>query len=265
MSLQHEMAAHGRLLFRWRSYAPFLILPLALAALPDAARIDVELGDGIDDLWESFCIGVSVIGFLIRCDTIGHAAPDSSGRNTKRQRAEALNITGLYSVVRHPLYLANFLVFLGMAMYLTVWWLALIGILSYWLYYERIIMAEESFLASTFGDEFEQWAARTPAFIPSPRLWKRPELPFSIKRTLRSEYATVLLLCVMFVLLEAVEMVWVERTHESYWPLPTTIGLGLAVFLIVRTLKKRTRLLRIEPAPMDSSVSPVRESEPQNT
>ncbi|MGB8874133.1 MAG: hypothetical protein WCC75_12145, partial [Desulfobaccales bacterium] len=39
----------------------------------------------------------------------------TSGRNTQGQVAETLNTTGIYSLVRNPLYLGNFLIWLGLS------------------------------------------------------------------------------------------------------------------------------------------------------
>lgn len=117
MALQEEFENSGVWLFRWRSY-----LPLAL-------------------------IGIRIF-------TIGHTSKRTSGRNTKRQIADTLNTTGIYSVVRHPLYLGNFFMFLGVMLFAHLWWLLLIYILVFWLYYERIMFAEEAFLRKNFGDEY---------------------------------------------------------------------------------------------------------------
>jgi protein-S-isoprenylcysteine O-methyltransferase Ste14 len=244
--LADQMASNGGMLFRWRSYLPLLMLPLIAAALPAAARVNHQLGDRGKDAWEIACICISVAGQLVRCHVVGHAAPSTSGRNTKVQRADSLNTTGMYSVVRHPLYFANFLVFLGMLMYLGVWWLGLIGVLTYWLYYERIMMAEESFLDQSFGDGFRAWAADTPAFIPRLHGWRTPALPLQPRKVLKGEYTTAMMICTMFVLLEAVQTAWFE-TGESYTPLVATLAVALALYLFVRFLKKRTDLLKESP------------------
>jgi len=48
----------------------------------------------------------------------------------------------------------------------------LIYALSFCLYYERIIMAEEAFLKQKFGKPYENYLRRTPAFLPNFWLWK---------------------------------------------------------------------------------------------
>ena len=46
--------------------------------------------------------------------------------------------------------------------------------LVFWLYYERIMLAEEEFLRARYGKAFDDWAARTPAFLPNFRHWVPP-------------------------------------------------------------------------------------------
>ena len=106
------------------------------------------------------------------------APAGTSGRNTREQVANTLNRTGIYSVVRHPLYLGNYLIILGFALWPHVWWLIVLTSCFYALYYERIMLAEENFLRQRFGETFEKWSAQTPAFLPKFRGWKPSAVPF---------------------------------------------------------------------------------------
>ena len=185
--LRKELARSGNWLFRWRSY-----LPLALAGiiLPAMRHFQYPAhSHTLDQLWEVVCLVVCFFGLGIRVYTIGHAPPGTSGRNTRSQIAEQLNTTGTYSVVRHPLYLGNFFIWLGISMFVHTWWVSLIFVLVFWIYYERIMYAEEEFLSNRFGEEFEQWANRTPAFCPAIKRWERPATRFSVNRVFGSEYS----------------------------------------------------------------------------
>ena len=55
---------------------------------------------------------------------------------------------------------------------LKVWWLPVIYSLAFWIYYERIMFAEEAFLRQKFGETYRRWAATTPS-PPSPRTRSR--------------------------------------------------------------------------------------------
>ena len=112
--------------------------------------------------------------------------------NTKQQVADVLNSTGIYSMLRHPLYLGNYLIWIGVATY--VYNLLFIIIISFifWLYYERIMFAEERFLEKKFADEYLNWSNKIPAFIPKISNFIPSKIPFSFITVLRREYSGVL-------------------------------------------------------------------------
>jgi protein-S-isoprenylcysteine O-methyltransferase Ste14 len=166
MPLREELEKHGEFLFRWRSYLPILILPFLIFALPHSAYMQELLGKRFDLFIEILSLAVALSGVGLRCLTIGSARSGTSGRNTKQQRAAVLNMTGMYSIVCDPLYLGNFLIFFGILLFVQVWWFVLTGLLSFWLYYERIMLREEGFLRSKFEKDYLDWANETPAFLP---------------------------------------------------------------------------------------------------
>ncbi|NLY00171.1 MAG: DUF1295 domain-containing protein [Rhodopirellula sp.] len=243
MSLQREFEAEGNWLFRWRSYLPFVLLvPLCVAMKAYEWPLHSYR---LHEWWEAFCLAVSFGGLGVRVLVVGFTPRGTSGRNTHCQIAEALNTGGLYSLVRHPLYVGNFLIWAGIAMFALTWWLLAIYVLAFWLYYERIMFAEEAFLRRRFGDQFVEWAAKTPPFVPRFSRWRRPALPFCWRTVLRREYTGFFGICVAFVLLEFAEHWIVERSIaiETHW---IVLGaLGSLVYVVLRTLRKRTRVLQI--------------------
>ena len=136
-------------------------------------------------------IAITLCGLLLRAYTVSTTPKGTSGRNTSGQVAKTLNTKGIYSIVRHPLYLANYLIWAGVLVFTMNIYVFLIVSLSYWIYYERIMFAEEAYLRQQFGEEFEEWAARVPAFIPKFSLFQKGEMQFSVKTFLRREYATI--------------------------------------------------------------------------
>ncbi len=244
MALKEELERHGEWLFRWRSYLPLLILPVVLVALKDFEYLERVFGDTIDDLWQGFCIIVSLSGLVIRCITVGYVPKGTSGRNTKRQKAESLNTTGMYSILRHPLYLGNFFIMLGAASFIEVWWLTLIFVLSFWLYYERIIIAEEEFLRRKFGNVYVDWSEKTPAFLPRFRNWQKPELPFSFKAVAAREYTTLFAIIASFSFMDIVGDIFVEGKLDLAWA--AVLIAGFMLYSTLRILKKKTKILNVE-------------------
>src|SRR5210317_65497 len=64
--------------------------------------------------------------------------------------------------------------------------------LAFWLYYERIMFAEERFLERKFGEEYNEWSKIVPAFVPSFSKYIKGDIPFSLISVLRREYSGVL-------------------------------------------------------------------------
>lgn len=243
--LREEFEKTGNWLFKNRSYFPFLILPLLFVALRHSERLE-SFGNTVQTAWEVFCIVLSFSGYLIRCITIGWIFEGTSGRNTKGQLAKKLNTQGMYSIVRHPLYLGNFLITLGFILFVEVGWLVGMAVLLFWLYYERIMFAEEEFLRREFGEAYIRWASQTPAFIPSFRKWKRAPSSFSLRMILRREYSGFLGIITGFVALKffAELLGEGELVFRKLWIV--FLCLGLLVYFVLRTLRKHTNLLAVK-------------------
>lgn len=244
MGLQRELTSTGNWLFQWRSYLPILVVVGAIVSmLPNP----VLKHDGtVPDVLEVIALGISFSGMFIRAIIVAHTPAGTSGRNTGEQVAESLNTTGIYSTVRHPLYLANFLIGLGLACFTLTWWFVVIYTLTFWLYYERIMLAEEAFLRSKFGEQFNEWAQRTPVFIPSWKHYRPPQLKFSLRNVLRREYNTLFQIVVVGFLLELFSD-WFDSGKISISP-PWCIFLLCGTFIwgVLRTLKRHTTILEVE-------------------
>ena len=129
MALQEELEKQGIWLFRYRSFIPLIILVLGAYIF-----IHTELSPNRflvrEDAYEGWYLLLSMLvtflGFGIRVYTVGHTPVNTSGRNAKYQIADSLNTTGIYSVVRHPLYLGNFFMWLGPIMFTGHFWFIMV-------------------------------------------------------------------------------------------------------------------------------------------
>ena len=243
MALSDEFQSQGEWLFRWRGYLPLLFVVLLLLALRNYSWPFADYFDYM--IWARLCFGMSVLGLAVRCVTVGYTPAGTSGRNTRKQVARRLNTTGPYSLIRHPLYLGNFLIGLGVACAPAVWWLPIVYCLMFCAYYERIMFAEEAFLRRKFGEQFDEWAAQTPAFIPRSIRWKRPALPFSFRNVLRREYTGLMVVILGNAGVQFTEHLIIDHrvVYEAFW-VALLIG-GSAAYFILQSLKKRTRLLHV--------------------
>jgi len=247
--LKHELPGQGGFLFRWRGYLPLFLVPLIAIAV-FGADLEIRYGELIEETWMGVSALVSLIGLGIRIATVGYTPAGTSGRNTKEQRANELNTTGLYSIVRNPLYFGNYLMWLGVTLATQAWWLPVIMTLVFVLYYERIIFAEEEYLATTFGERYENWASRTPVFIPRRSGWQKPRLAFSARNALRREYNGFYALVVSFTAVElGADLLgegdsfaqWINE--DLYWVWIFLVG--TLIFVGLRTLKRHTNYLKV--------------------
>jgi len=245
MPLREELERSGTWLFRWRSYVPLVLLPLVAIAYIDF-RYPRD-SRALNEVWEALCLAVSVAGIAIRAKTIGHTPAGTSGRNTAQgQVASVVNRTGMYSVVRHPLYVGNYLMWLGIMMLPRAVWPATVISLAYWLYYERIMFAEEEYLRRKFGAEYEAWASVTPAFLPDFGKWVRPELPFCLKTVLKREYSGVFAVTVLFAAADLAGNAIAGGRARLDAQSTVLLGIGVVVYAMLLVVKRRTRWLRVE-------------------
>jgi protein-S-isoprenylcysteine O-methyltransferase Ste14 len=238
MRLADRLTATGDVLFRWRSWLPLLLLPLFLASFPGLGYPGGS--HRLDLVWELACFGVAALGIAGRLLTSGTAPRGTSGRNTREQKAAALNTTGPYSVVRHPLYLGNYLIGLGLSLFTRTWFLPVIVSLAALLYYERIAAREEQFLESRFGDAFRGWAARVPAVLPRLSAWRPSALPFSWSRALDREFYAIGEVTVAFFFLDIMED-WAVHGELTLDPVWTIVGAAGALFFAGMWVRKKRR------------------------
>lgn len=251
MALIEEFEKQGSFLFRWRSYIPGLIVFLSLFYLNQHTYPYGEYKYHL--IYGGFCFLISLFGLFIRCFTIGFVPAMTSGRNTKKQVAEVVNQTGIYSLIRHPLYLGNFFMFLGIVLFLRNLSYTLIFILFYWLYYERIMFTEEQFLRQKFGSKYLQWANRTPALIPNFSEYHSPDMEFSFRNVLKREYPSLFGILIMFWLYDVI-LILVKSKDLEFSNIPNLLlphhyyilFASVSFYIVVRGIVKLTNWLTVE-------------------
>lgn len=242
MALREELKIQGDFLFRYRSYFPLLLLVAGLAMLViNELRAETDPLGGYHPWLEDPAIFVSLLGLFIRIFAVGYSGKHTSGRNTARgQVAEVLNTKGLYSIMRNPLYVGNYFMWLGIAMLTCNLWFLGIFSLIFWIYYERIVYAEEEFLRSKFGEAYLNWANSTPIFIPFKLKWKKTDSPFLWKKVIKQEKNGFLALFLVFFLFDLVG----TRISGQQWAINKTWLLVMVIFsfvayILVKLLKKK--------------------------
>jgi len=240
MALVHEFERSGNWLFKRRSWLPatFIVIGIIVLYLTNRQAII------FNTTAELIFLGVSLLGEAIRIYTVGYAPKNTSGRNTAAgQIADELNTTGIYSLVRHPLYIGNFFMWLGPVLFVRTSVFIVFFVLIYWLYYERIMFAEEQFLRRKFGEAYDKYSEIVRAVLPRFRGFVKPVLPFSIKSTLKREYNSFVNIFIIFVLLDLSRNYFLS---ERIYLTPMWIYIGVPaglIWIIIRLIFKKTSLL----------------------
>lgn len=139
---------------------------------------------------------LNILGFLIaltgaatRVISAGYAKPFTSGRENYL-KADSLNTRGVYSIVRNPLYIGNFLVYNGVLVaYSSPAALAFFNIFFIANYY-FIILSEENYLEKQFGEDYRVYRRAVPKVIPRFTLYRKNYRPFSLARAVYKEKNT---------------------------------------------------------------------------
>ena len=237
MTLQETIEKQGNFLFKYRSYLPILLLLVGFWVYAQNSTNDWTI-------LQSIALLTSLFGLFIRVITVGYTPANTSGRNTKTQVADFLNTSGLYSIVRHPLYLGNFFMYLGIAILTNNIYFILVFVLVFCLYYERIMLAEEAFLRQKFGATYSKWAENRPSFVPNFSTFEAPNLSFSWKKVLKKEKNGFVAVFFTFFLFQYLGNYIKTQSLAipNNWLTYVTI-LSVIIYLVLKFIKKRTDLL----------------------
>jgi protein-S-isoprenylcysteine O-methyltransferase Ste14 len=245
MPLQETFEEQGNMLFKNRTYFPLLIVVAGILWYVFLLYNNIAFVNRWQLDFIFLCVGFMGLG--IRIFTVGFTPRDTSGRNTTEgQIAEQLNTSGIYSVVRHPLYLGNFFMYLAPVLILSDLWFTMFFCAIFWIYYERIMYAEEQFLRRKFGQTFIDWSNKTPAFIPNLSLYKKSDLTFSLRNIIKREHNGFFNLVFIMTVFRIVG--FGMTTQKFYLDTPWIIifSTSFAIFLTIRIIKKFTKVLNVE-------------------
>ena len=151
---QTTAARFGAVLFRNRGWLPvvFLAVPLVVPARTTRAQ------------WIAGLLLVA-IGEAIRLAGVAAAGTVTRRRSRTVQR---LVDYGIFAWVRNPLYIGNFLAWMGFTVISGLFWFIPVAILLFAVEYSLIVRYEEGVLESIFGAAYLAYKQRTPRWFPRP-------------------------------------------------------------------------------------------------
>ena len=242
MSAQNQLEKLGNQFFKYRGQIPLLFFLVAFILMHFFPIYEHWLNPN----YSTAAMVLVVLGHLIRAFAVGNRATHTSGRNRDQQVAEALNSTGIYSMVRHPLYLGNITTYIGWAVFTGIDWLVPVFLILFVAYYRLIIYAEEQFLTRKFGQDYLDWRKQTPLLLPAFWKFKANPQPLSLKVVLENEYSGWAASMTTAFVLIWFQVYLLGRLQENQIALA-----GMALFIVVfglgmRYLKKKTRFFKVD-------------------
>jgi protein-S-isoprenylcysteine O-methyltransferase Ste14 len=192
---QTRSARIGATLFRNRSWLPVLFIAVPLLVPARMSPAGWIIG--------AICI---VAGEWIRLAGVAAAGTVTRRRSRTVQR---LVTYGIFAWVRNPLYVGNFLIWMGFTVISGVLWFLPIAIVIFAIEYSLIVRYEEGVLESTFGAEYLAYKQSTPRWIPRPPQ-RAAAGPHDWGEAWRSEVSTFLQYAALVVLF-AVKQWWEGR------------------------------------------------------
>ncbi|MDT8321426.1 MAG: methyltransferase [Xanthomonadales bacterium] len=101
------------------------------------------------------------------------------------QKNRRLATTGAYSLVRHPLYLGNFLILGGFTLASGSLLVLVVVVFFLLFYYPAAIRYEDHKLEGIFGDDWRAWSGTIPAMFPTRLKWQsNTEAQWSARQSL---------------------------------------------------------------------------------
>ena len=115
-----------------------------------------------------------VTGILILLEAFARFALQGIGTPAPVLPARHLVVTGFYRYVRNPMYVALVLAVLGQSMIQGNLNLVIYGGFVWLITHLFVVVYEEPTLRRTFGDDYNEFCANVPRWIPRLRPWKGP-------------------------------------------------------------------------------------------
>lgn len=169
LALGKRGAAAGAASLDWRSAIGFLLQAAAYAICFVFARSYFSpirpMPRLAEEILASVTVAIAVVSVWF-CYAAARALGKQWALVARVIEGHELISTGPYAVVRNPIYLAMLGMYVASALAVARWPVALAGLLVFLAGTAIRIRAEENLLRANFGDRFNDYARRVPAFFP---------------------------------------------------------------------------------------------------
>lgn len=155
------LARLGAVLFTYRD----ALFPVVLIAAAFGTRPRLAGTTQTDHVIDAAGFAVSLAGQTLRVLVVGLVYITRGGQNRKPW-ANALVEGGIFGHSRNPLYLANMLILLGLAIVHNGWVMYLVVLPLFAFAYVAIVRAEEQYLGVRFETAYDAYCRRVPRWVP---------------------------------------------------------------------------------------------------
>lgn len=237
---QKVLLHFGRLFFKYRNgIFPLVWVLLMIGSTPQFQGKHLYSG-AFNNL---LGLSVALLGEVWRILVVGLVYVIRGGRN-KKFYAENLVTEGIYAHTRNPMYLGNLMIIAGGAILYNAPLFYVTAIPFYFFAYYTITLAEEEYLGSRFGPEYDEYRRRVNRIFPSLKglgetIYSRE---FNWKRVLSKEYSSFVSFVIIILGIFTWKHILLYGVHHSR-PFFFHIGylylISFALLAIVKTIKKQ--------------------------
>jgi protein-S-isoprenylcysteine O-methyltransferase Ste14 len=132
-----------QILYRWRVRTGFVCILLAVL-ISRPTLLSFLLG-----------LGICILGILLRTWASGHL-----------RKEKELTCSGPYRFTRNPLYLANLIIGMSVAVASWTWWVVGIFFIYFLIFYPAVLSREKEKMQAMFPEEYEKFKKEVPFFFP---------------------------------------------------------------------------------------------------
>jgi len=158
------------------------------------------------------------------------------------EKRTKLAVWGPYAFTRNPLYVGNFLIGLGFVLILSNLWILIAYNVGFFFLYRHLIGAEEKYLSSVYGAQFQEYCDQVPRFFPGFKRFHSNSPEFFTWQRLQKTSEPITLSGILLILASLyLRQIWLQegaglfsRQMEFFY-----LWLFLAVMLVFFLLQRR--------------------------
>lgn len=184
--------------------------------------------DFFEEIFDTFGLLFILMGLLVRISARGYKAENSL-------QSDVLVTGGIYKITRNPMYLASFMLGVGLNMCLFNIQITLIFLVIYLIIYVREIRKEKKYLLEHFKNQYEEYCLQTPVFFPNIKdILNLKDYLILKKEWIKKEYNTISIAFTALIILE----LWQESAFSNVGLLfEELIELSFIVFAFMLLIK----------------------------